>query len=210
VRIGIVVYEGVEPIDVGATFGVLSMARRVDPGIEMFLVAARPGLVRLASGLQIVADHGFADCPPADALIVTGGPGWSREAANPDLLAFLRARAGTTGVVASVCTGAMILAAAGLLDGHRATTKREVTGAEIAPLAILRDAYPAVRVVTARVVDEGAVVTGGGVSLAIDLTLHLLSRLRGPEVAAETARIIEYAAAWRANGAAFETVTPVT
>ena len=203
-RFGIVVYDGVEPIDVGATFGVFSMARRVDPAIEMFVVAARAGTVRLASGLQIVADHGFADCPTADALIVTGGPGWTRESANPEMLAFLREQSTTTGVMASVCTGAMILAGAGLLDGRRATTKRAVTGTEIAPIVLLRERYPAVRVLTARVVDEGAVVTGGGVSLAIDLTLHLLARLCGPAVAEETARIIEYTAAWRANGAAFE------
>ena len=110
----------------------------------------------------------------------------------------------TTGIVASVCTGAMILAAAGLLDGHHATTKREVTGTEVPPIAILRDRYPAVRVVTAPVVDEGPVVTGGGVSLAIDLTLHLLERLGGPALAAETARIIEYTSARRANIAAFQ------
>jgi transcriptional regulator GlxA family with amidase domain len=107
-RFGIVVYDGVEPIDIGATFGVLSMARRVDPGIEMFLVAARAGSVRLAGGLQIVADHGFADCPAADAFIVTGGPGWPRESANPEMLAFVRRLSTTTGVVASDCTGAMI------------------------------------------------------------------------------------------------------
>jgi transcriptional regulator GlxA family with amidase domain len=204
VRFGIVVYEDVEPIDIGATYGVLSMARRLELSLEMFLVAARAGSVRLAGGLEVVAHHGFADCPAADAFIVTGGPGWKREAANPAMLAFLRGLQGTTGVVASVCTGAMILAAAGLLDGRHATTKREVTGAEIAPIAILRDQYPAVRVVTAPVVDEGAVVTGGGVSLAIDLTLHLLARLGGPTLAAETARIIEYTTARQANIAAFQ------
>ena len=157
-----------------------------------------------------MADHGFADCPAADALIVTGGPGWTREAVNPEMLAFLRARSTTTGVMASVCTGAMIMAGAGLLDGRRATTKRAVTGAEIAPIVLLRERYPTVRVLTAHVVDEGTVVTGGGVSLAIDLTLHLLARLCGPAVAEETARIIEYTAAWRANGAAFEAVAPAT
>ena len=204
-RFGIVVYEDVEPIDIGATFGVLSMARRIEPTIEMFLVAARGGVVRLAGGLEVIAHHGFADCPAADALIVAGGPGWKREAGNPALLAFLRDRARGAGIVASVCTGAMILAAAGLLDGHHATTKREVTGAEIPPIAVLRDAYPAVRVVTAPVVDEGSIVTGGGVSLAIDLTLHLLERLGGAPLAAETSRIIEYTNARQANRLAFQT-----
>jgi len=79
-----------------------------------------------------------------------------------------------------------------------------VTGTEVPPIAILRDQYPAVRVVTAPVVDEGAVVTGGGVSLAIDLTLHLLGRLGGPALATETARIIEYTTARQANIAAFQ------
>jgi transcriptional regulator GlxA family with amidase domain len=207
VRFGIVVYDDVEPIDIGATYGVLSMARRIEPAIEMFLVAARAGTVRCASGLEVVAHYGFADCPVADAVIVTGGPGWKREAANPEMLAFLRGLTRTTGVVASVCTGAMILAAAGLLDGHHATTKREVTGTEIPPIAILREQHRAVRVVTAPVVDDGAIVTGGGVSLAIDLTLHLLERLGGPTLAAETARIIEYTAARRANVAAFQALT---
>ena len=170
-RFGIVVYDDVEPIDIGATYGVLSMARRIEPAIEMFLVAARAGTVRCASGLEVVAHHGFVDCPAADAVIVTGGPGWTP---------------------------------AGLLDGHHATTKREVTGAEIPPIAILREQHPAVHVVTAPVVDEGAIVTGGGVSLAIDLTLHLLERLGGRRLAAETARIIEYATARQANVAAFQ------
>lgn len=209
-RFGIVVYEGVEPIDLGATFGVLSMARRIEPAIEMFLVAERPGPVRLASGLDVIVPHGFADCPAADAFIVTGGPGWTREADNPAMLAFLRRLVDAPGVLASVCTGAMILAAAGVLDGRRATTKREVAGAEVPPIAILRDRYPAVRVLNARVVDDGRVITGGGVSLAIDLTLHLIARLAGETVAAETARIIEYATAWRANGAAFEALATTT
>jgi transcriptional regulator GlxA family with amidase domain len=209
VRFGIVVYDDVEPIDIGATYGVLSMARRIEPTIEMFLVAVRAGIVRCASGLEVVAHHGFADCPAADAFIVTGGPGWTREAANPEMLAFLRGLTGRGGVVASVCTGAMILAGAGLLDGHRATTKREITGAEIPPIAILREAYPKIRVVTGPVVDDGAIVTGGGVSLAIDLTLHLLERLGGATLAAETARIVEYSAARQANVAAFQALARV-
>jgi transcriptional regulator GlxA family with amidase domain len=204
-RFGIVVYDDVEPIDIGATYGVLSMARRIDPAIEMFLVAARAGTVRCANGLEVIAHHGFTDAPAADAVIVTGGPGWKREAANPEMLAFLRGLTRTTGIVASVCTGAMILAATGLLDGHHATTKREVTGAETPPIAILRDHYPSVRVVTAPVVDEGTIVTGGGVSLAIDLTLHLLERLGGATLAAETARILEYTRARHANLVALPT-----
>lgn len=198
VRFAVLLYEGVEPVDL-ATYGVLSMARRVDPRISAFTVAPRAGVVALASGLRVLADHGFADCPEADALIVTGGPGWVAQCEDEATLEFLR-RYAPGRVVAGVCTGAMLLAAAGLLDGRKATTKREVAGAERAPVDVLRERYPRIEVVAgAGLVDCGAVVTGGGVTLGIDATLHLLARLAGPAVAEETARIMEYARAWRAN-----------
>ena len=66
----ILIYEGVEPIDVGATHGILSMARRVVPEIRMCLVAERAGQVRLSNGLRVLADYGYADCPPAEVLVV--------------------------------------------------------------------------------------------------------------------------------------------
>ena len=200
-RFAIFIYDGVEPVDL-ATFGVLSMARRVAPEIEVFTVAPAAGALTLANGLVVIAQHGIDDCPEADAIIVTGGPGWEREAANPPTLAFLR-RYAPGRLVASVCTGGMILAAAGILDGLRATTKREVTGREVAPLRLMRERHPEVKVVEELMVDTGAVVTGGGVTLCIDVTLHLLERLLGPRVAAETARIMEYTVAREANRRAF-------
>ena len=202
VRFAILIYADVEPIDIGATFGVLSMARRVAPEIEMFLVAARAGPVRAANGLVVQADYGYDDCPEAEVLLVTGGPGWTQMADDAATLAFVRGRAGggkRGETVASVCTGGMILAAAGLLDGLRATTKREVLDDEASPLGLLGESYPAVEAVAARYVDAGAIVTGGGVSLAIDVTLHLIERLCGQAKAEETARIIEYSAAARVN-----------
>lgn len=197
VRFAIFIYDGVEPVDL-ATFGVLSMARRVAPEIEPFTVAPAAGPVNLANGLVVMAQYGMDDCPPAEVLIVTGGPGWQREAANPATLAFLR-RYSEGRIAASVCTGAMILAAAGVLDGHRATTKVEVIGAEAPPIDLMRERHPQVRAEAARLVDDGAVVTGGGVTLCIDTTLHLLERLLGAHVADETARIMEYRVAREAN-----------
>jgi transcriptional regulator GlxA family with amidase domain len=201
-RFGIFIYDGVEPIDL-ATFGVLSMARRVAPQIGITTIAPRAGTVTLSNGLEVIAAHGV-DAPPAiDVLIVTGGPGWQAQAGHPPTLDYLRATAAHA-VVASVCTGGMILAASGLLDGLAATTKREVVaGQEIPPIALLRERHPAVKVVEARLVDSGRIVTGGGVTLCIDATLHLLARLLGGEVADETARIMEYRTAWAANAAAF-------
>lgn len=196
-RAALLVYEGTEPIDL-APFGVLSMARRVVPQVSMYVVAQEAGPVRLANGLVIMADHGHGDAPPADVLIITGGPGWDRESRNSATIEFIR-RFSAHSSVAAVCTGGMILAATGLLDGKPATTKKEVTGAERSPLEILAERHPAVRAIDARLVDCGAVLTGGGVTLCIDMTLHLLARFCGEEAARETARILEYSAALAAN-----------
>jgi transcriptional regulator GlxA family with amidase domain len=202
-RFGVFIYEGVEPIDL-ATFGVLSMARRVAPQIEIVTVAPQAGTVSFSNGLEVIASHGVDDAPELDALIVTGGPGWQAQTTHAPTLAYLRDCA-SRHLVASVCTGGMILAAAGVLDGHRATTKQEViSGQETPPLHLLAERHPAVSAVSARLVDDGPVVTGGGVSLCIDVTLHLLERMLGREVAAETARILEYATALSANRAHWE------
>jgi transcriptional regulator GlxA family with amidase domain len=202
---GIHVYEDVEPIDIGATFGVLSMARRIAPGIGMFLVGQNAGPVRAANGLVVSADFGYQNCPSTDVLMLTGGPGWEAEAANQATLEFIRRRSGSA-AIASVCTGGLILAATGLLDGRKATTKRAVTGAEQTPLEVMRTRHVDIDVVEARFVDQGDVVTGGGVTLAIDVTLHLVERFYGFAVADETARIIEYRTAWRANKSSLEAI----
>lgn len=196
-RFGIFIYDGVEPIDLAA-FGVLSMARRIEPRIEIVTIAPAAGPVVLANNLKVVADHGIDDAPPCDVVIVTGGPGWVQQAADRRTLAFLRQLPHAT-LVASVCTGAMILAASGLLAGHTATTKREVVPPEHPPIEALRSAYPDTKVVAASLVDDGRIVTGGGVSLCIDTTLHIIARVLGPEVASETARILEYSRAREAN-----------
>jgi transcriptional regulator GlxA family with amidase domain len=195
------IYDGVEPVEM-AIYGVLSMARRIAPQIEMFTVAPRGGVVELANGLRVLADYAIADCPPADVLIVCGGPGWSREAANPATLDFLRAFQPAK-ALASVCTGGMILAAAGLLDGRHATTKRDGFEGEQSPLQLMRERHPDIGALEARLVDEGAVITGGGVTLCIDTTLHLLRRFVGEDVAAKTAKAMAYAHAWDANRRAF-------
>ncbi len=197
-RFGVFIYEGVEPVDL-ATYGVLSMARRVAPQISMFTVAPRAGEVKMANGLRVIADYGFEGCPPSDALIVTGGPGWVAQCQSDETLDFIR-RYAAGRLVAGVCTGGMILAASGILDGRKATTKREIAGAEVPPVHLMRQRHPNIDVTEkASLVDCGAVITGGGVTLGIDATLYVLARLLGEDVANETARIMEYTRAWRAN-----------
>jgi transcriptional regulator GlxA family with amidase domain len=194
---GIFIYDGVEPIDL-ATFGVLSMARRIAPEIEICTIAPKAGIVHLSNGLDVVARFGVDDAPPCDVVIVTGGPGWEEQSRSPATLDYIR-RVHASKKVASVCTGAMILAASGVLDDIAATTKRAVVAPEVSPLARMRDMYSRVDVREAAIVDAGAIVTGGGVSLCIDTTLHMLEKMLGERVADETARILEYQRARKAN-----------
>jgi transcriptional regulator GlxA family with amidase domain len=207
VRFGIFIYDGVEPIDL-ATFGVLSMARRIAPEISICTVAPQAGPVALANGLKVSADFGIDNAPPCDLVIVTGGPGWPAQAEAEATLDYIR-RVHAASRIASVCTGGMILAASGILNGGPATTKREVVPPEKSPLEIMRASYPQIDVREAMLVDRGGgVVTGGGVSLCIDTTLHLLAGILGQHVADETARIMEYRRAWQANRDGFAPVLP--
>jgi transcriptional regulator GlxA family with amidase domain len=196
-KFGVFIYDGVEPIDL-ATFGVLSMARRIRPDIEITTLAPAAGAVKLSNGLVVMAEHALGSAPRLDVLVVTGGPGWVEESKRPQTLAALAARAADT-LLVSVCTGGMILGASGVLDGRMATTKRAVVPPEVPPIGRLRELHPAIDVREASLVDDGAVITGGGVALCIDAMLHLLKRLYGREMADETARILEYGRAWAAN-----------
>ena len=189
---GIVLYPTVEPIDLGATYGVLSMARRLLPGLRTVTLAAVGPTCTLAGGLVVGIDHTLDQAPPCDVVIVTGGAGWPEARADPAMRAFLQRRPAP--IVASVCTGALVLEAAGLLEGRPATTRRLAVGTEPrSPLSRLAQGAPRV------LVDDGDIVTGGGVSLSADTTLHLLARLYGPEAAHDVAVAIEYDRARAAN-----------
>ncbi len=196
-RIGVILYDTVEPIDVGGTVGVISMARRILPNISDAVIARRAGPVRLAGGLVVETPFGVADAPACDVYVVCGGAGWPDASKDPGLVDFLRRQPADR--LASVCTGALVLAAAGALDGRTVTTRRNAAGAEArAPIALLADVAKGATTKAAAVVDD-VVVTGGGVSLAIDATLYLIGKLYGVDAAEEVARLIEYDRAYHAN-----------
>lgn len=200
-RIGVIIYDGVEPIDVGGTAGVVSMAKRVVPGLSSVLIGEKAGPVKLAGDVTVLADADFTTAPDCDVLIVCGGPGWREQVRNPAMLDFLRAHERRK--LASVCTGALILAAAGVLDGLSATTRRSRVGAEDAsPLSLINSFAKGASPEPRLIVEDAGVVTSGGVSLAIDGTLYLIGRIYGEDILLEIAKIIEYDRAFAANSEA--------
>ena len=192
---GILIFDEVEVLDFCGPFEVFSVARALptedqdDDGAPLFRVltiAERPGLVRCTGGLLVQPHHTLADHPPLDLLVVPGGRGTRRERTNLVLLRWIAEQDRRTRLTASVCTGAFLLAAGGLLDGRPATTHWASTDrlCQLHPLVDTRT--------DERVVDEGRIVTAAGISAGIDMALHLVARLAGTDRAREVRRGIQY------------------
>jgi transcriptional regulator GlxA family with amidase domain len=192
-RVGILAFPEVEVLDFCGPFEVFCATRldearrREEPSpYEVVLVAERAGVVVATGGLKVVPDHTLDDCPPLDVLVVPGGWGTRKEMGNDRLVAWIAERSGRVEALASVCTGALLLGKAGLLDGRRATTHWQALG-------LLRRLFPAVDVVEDRhVVEDGALITSAGISAGIDLALRLVARHHGEPIARATARHMEY------------------
>ena len=181
--VGVVLFPGFELLDV---FGPLEAFGNLPGMFRVVLVAEEAGPVASAQGPRAVADHGFADCPKLDVMLVPGGIGTREEAENPTLLGWLGRRAGEAEVVTSVCTGAALLARAVVLDGRRATTNK-------AFFQWVADQGPKVEWVReARWVEDGKFATSSGVSAGIDMALAVIARLVGREVSDNVARAMEY------------------
>ncbi|MBI3230787.1 MAG: DJ-1/PfpI family protein [Burkholderiales bacterium] len=196
-KFGIFLFDGVEPIDI-ATIGVLSMAKRLSDKIDYVVFAPKAGVVTLANDLKVVADYGYDDLPAVDIIVITGGATWPQQSKDEATMAFFRQRASNT-TLSSVCTGGFLLAHAGVLDGKQATTRCEGVPNELLPIERMAQNFPEIKVVKKAIVDEGTVVTGGGVCLCIDMMLHLISSRVSAELATDLARLLEYGRAWEAN-----------
>src|SRR3954447_5501767 len=120
--VGVVLFPGFELLDV---FGPLEVLGNLKRRFSLALVAQSVGQVESAQGPKVLADYAFDDCPHLDILLAPGGPGTRAEVANQVLIAWLAARGGDAELITSVCTGAALLARAGLLDDHRATTNKQ-------------------------------------------------------------------------------------
>ncbi|WP_437669934.1 DJ-1/PfpI family protein [Sorangium sp. So ce131] len=191
--VGIYIFDDAEILDVAGPYEVFATASRMHerdnpaagPLFSVFMVGRTRSPVRARAGFILTPDHQLSDAPPIDVLIIPGGV-VAAELERADLIDWIARSAPKTRITASVCTGAFLLAKAGLLDGKTATTHWE-------DIDDLQRLFPSVKVVgDVRWVDEGSIVSSGGIAAGIDMSLHLVERLETSELARRTARQMDF------------------
>jgi transcriptional regulator GlxA family with amidase domain len=180
---GILLFDEAEELDFVGPLEVFGMARQPDDRVVTIAEKAEP--VRANLGLRLVPDHTIADAPPLDVLVVPGGLGTRREAENPVLLDWLKQTAPGCAWVTSVCTGSMLLEAAGVIDGRNVTT-------HWAMIDTFREKTTVTVLDSRRYVRDGNVVTAAGVSAGIDMSLWVVGQLYGIDHARGVQRMMEY------------------
>lgn len=187
-NLAILLFDDAEVLDFCGPFEVFSVTGQNEKPrpFNVSIVAEQMRPIQARNGLSVNPHYTIADCPPPDVILVPGGQGTRREMHNDVLIDWIRQQAERVELMLSVCTGALMLAMAGLLDGLEATTHH---GA----IDLLRNVAPRTLVHTdRRYVDNGKIVLSAGISAGIDMSLYIVSRLLGTERAWETARQMEY------------------
>lgn len=193
--VGILIFDEVEVLDFCGPFEVFSVAAAVGSDEEklfqVFTVGRTAQTIRTRGGMSVTPHVGMADVDALDILLVPGGQGTRPLVHDEAVISWIRVRASTAELVLSVCTGALLLGKAGLLDGLAATTHHGALELlqKIAPQTTVRG--------DVRYVDNGRVITSGGIAAGIDMSLHVVARLLGNDHAAATARHMEYP--WQAG-----------
>ena len=188
-RVGILIFNEAEVLDIAGPFEAFSIATN-ETGIKVFnvkTVAETKKIIHVRNGLKIEPDYSFDDAPNFDILIVPGGYGAEEiEIHNEILLNWIKEQANIVEILASVCTGAFLLAKAGLLDGKKATTHWidiDRFDKEFSNVCVQRDI---------KFIDEGSIITSAGISAGINMSFHIIKRLLGIEIAKKTAKRMEY------------------
>ena len=181
--LGVLIFPGFEVLDV---YGPIELWGNLPEQVQVVVISAKPGIIASSQGPKTVAEYGYDDAPPLDLILVPGGMGILNIQNDPATLEWLRLRAKKAEIVMSVCNGASLLAAAGILDDRPATTNKLLWEMATKP-------GPKVKwVKQARWVDDGNVVTSSGVSAGIDMSLAVIERLYGSGVAQRLEKITEY------------------
>lgn len=186
--IAIFLFDGAEELDWAGPWEVLAAwaQQHPDDDVEVFTIAREEGVITCGKGLRVLPDHTWETAPPAQVLIYPGGIGTRAQLDDEEILGWVRRTADGGALMASVCTGALVFAKAGLLDGRPATT--HWLAHELLPtLGTDIELRP-----DDRFVDTGAVLTAAGVSAGIDLALHLIVRLHSTERARQVKHYIAY------------------
>tara|TARA_B100001029_G_scaffold163307_1_gene153321 strand:+ start:353 stop:970 length:618 start_codon:yes stop_codon:yes gene_type:complete len=195
INVGIFIFDEVEVLDFAGPFEVFSRTRLLK-GAESrrsndsapfnpFTVSIDTKPLTATGGLKIIADYTFNNFPKIDILIVPGGYGTRTLLNNESLLKWIKAVSDKANITASVCTGSLLLAKAGLLEGKRATTH---WGAIEALKSISKD----IQVITERRVVNDEIITSAGVSSGIDMAFMIVENLYGEQVASDTSKYIEF------------------
>ncbi len=194
-KVGLLLFPNVTQLDLTGPWEVFSNL----PDVKTYLIWKTLEPVAAAKGMRILPDTRFADCPALDVLCIPGGPGINALLTDSETLDFVRMQAGGARYITSVCTGSLVLGAAGLLRGKRAAC-HWMSRDMLASLGATPDPQ--------RVVVDGRVITGGGVTAGIDFALRVVAELRG-EQAAQTVQLgLEYAPAPPFGAGSPETAPP--
>lgn len=181
--LGLLLFPGFETLDV---FGPLEMFGMLPDHINIALISQHQGLIKSTQGQCVMTDFALDNAPHMDFLLIPGGMGTRTEVNNLVLLDWISLRSAKADIIMSVCTGAALLAKAGVLDGHKATTNK------LAFNWVTEQSTRVNWIKTARWVDDGHVVTSAGISAGIDMSLYVISRLFGEGVRDHLAKKAEY------------------
>ncbi|SMF84586.1 Transcriptional regulator containing an amidase domain and an AraC-type DNA-binding HTH domain [Paenibacillus uliginis N3/975] len=200
-RVGVYVFKDAEVVDYAAPYGVFSVARRLDPELDVFLVADSLRPVQTQAGLTVHPNYSFNELPDMDAFLIPGGFGTRQETYNKRLHQYIWSLPETT-LLTSVCTGSWIYGQMGLLDGLPATSRKEPDRLEASemgkvPIDRLAEIAPACTISRARIVDTGRIITGAGIASGMEMGFHLLRRAGYDEgFISDVARVMEYSEAY--------------
>ncbi len=187
-NVGIFIFNEVEVLDLAGPFEVFSLAEKDNEKLfNVTTISEKGEIIQARNGLKILPDARFDDKINFDILIIPGGYGAEEiEIHNHQVIHWIKEQKETVNILASVCTGAFLLAKSGLLDHKKATT-------HWMDIARLEEEYPKIEVIRdLKFVDEGNIITSGGISAGINMSFHIVKKLFGHQIAVNTAKRMEY------------------
>ena len=187
-NIAILIFDDVEVLDFCGPFEVFSVTNELNNNelLNVYTVARSKATIRARNGLRVLPDYSIRNCPAPDILLIPGGQGTRTVMLDSRIISWIRNVAANAELVLTVCTGSLVLAKTGLLDGLKATTHHEV-------ISLLKEIAPKTEVLSSqRFIDNGTVIVSAGISAGIDMCLYVVEKLYGSNVAAKTGEYMEY------------------